>query len=112
MRFLNKERWYLLSLWLVASCAATDVRQFPHGTAVITLFNAEGVVMASDGLQVAESRTGDPTKSFLKIRGEAEPKITVCASFFCFGGCRSTGICLQLKGVHKGAGISCDRAAF
>ena len=56
----------------------------PHGTAVITLFIREGIVMASDGLQVSEGLTGDPKNPFWQHREEAEPKVAVCnQSFLC-----------------------------
>jgi len=59
--------------------------ELPHGTTVITLFTQEGIVMASDGLQITEISTGDPAKPFRERRDEAEPKVAVCNKYFLCG---------------------------
>jgi hypothetical protein len=75
--------------WVVVTfSAALEVSsafaQIQHGTVLITLFSHEGIVMASDGLEIADVTTGDPQKPFRTVREEAEAKIAVCnKSFVC-----------------------------
>jgi hypothetical protein len=84
MRLLDKQCGYLLTFVAVCMAARENVN-LPHGTAVITSFIREGIVMASDGLQISEGLTGDPKNPFSQRREEAEPKIAVCNNSFLCG---------------------------
>lgn len=83
MHFLNNKCWWVL--WLVAVSSASEPIALSHGTAVITLFSHEGIVMASDGLQLTEIPTGDAKTPFLIRRDEAESKVAVCNRHFLCG---------------------------
>jgi hypothetical protein len=85
MRFINKKGMCLCLVLFVAPSAASDRSVLSYGTAVITSFVREGIVMASDGLQISEVYTGDPTKPFREQRGEAESKVAVCNKVFLCG---------------------------
>lgn len=71
--------------FLVAVSSTGEPVALSHGTAVVTSFIREGIVMASDGLQLTEIRTGDPKAPFLIRRDEAESKVAACNKVFLCG---------------------------
>ena len=76
-----KECWYLVPLltcWFYPSSLFAQ-----HGTAVITLFAQDAIVMASDGLAVSETLTGNPKQPFTRSATESEAKIVACERFLC-----------------------------
>ena len=86
MRFFSKKCWYfvpLLTCWFDPSSLFAQSLFAQHGTAIVTLFAQDAIVMASDGMVVSENPTGNPRQPFIRTATESEAKIAVCERFLC-----------------------------
>jgi hypothetical protein len=93
MHIQKNNRRCLFVLWLfLAVFAFSSNNVYSHGTFVATIVTSEGIVMASDGLNVQETPTGHSQTSFQRSTSESGPKIAVCNVRFLCGTAGLEGI--------------------